>query len=59
MGTAICGVTAIIATSSIINPKKNEISYNIYKRGFNLPSYFDMSESDIKKISKILNKFIS
>ena len=29
MGTAICGVTAIIATSSIINPKKNEISYAV------------------------------
>ena len=39
--------------------KKNKVSYNIYKRGFNLPSYFDMSERDIKKISKILNKFIS
>ena len=25
MGTAICGVTAIIATSSIINPKKMKL----------------------------------
>ena len=29
MGTAICGFTAIIATSSIIKPKKNEISYAV------------------------------
>ncbi len=39
--------------------KKNKISYNIYKRGFNLPSYYDLSENKIKLISKILNKYIS
>ena len=39
--------------------KNNKISYDIYKRGFNLPSYYDLSENNIKKIAKILNKYIS
>ncbi len=29
MGTAICGVTAVIATSSILKPKQNEVSYAV------------------------------
>lgn len=40
------------------NKKTNKISYEIYKRGFNLPSYFDLSENKIKMISKIVNKYI-
>ena len=34
----------------------NKISYHIYERGFNLPSYYELNEVDIGYVSKLLIK---
>ena len=39
--------------------KKNKNSYLIHKRGFNLPSYFDLKKKDIKFICKTLNRLLN
>ena len=39
--------------------KKNNVSRDIPKRAINLPSFFDMSENQLIKICKIIEKNIS
>jgi perosamine synthetase len=34
----------------------NEVSYEIYKRGFNLPSYYELKEEQIKYVCELLIK---
>ena len=36
----------------------NEVAYKLSKDGINLPSYFDMTESTIKYVVKILKDFM-
>jgi perosamine synthetase len=38
------------------NVVSNTVSYSIYNRGFNLPSYHDMLDSDIELISDVVKK---
>jgi perosamine synthetase len=38
------------------NVVSNTVSYSIYNRGFNLPSYHDLLDSDIELISDIVKK---
>lgn len=40
------------------NKKENKISYDIYKRGVNLPSYHDLDYLTLKYISDYIKKFI-
>ena len=39
--------------------KKNINSYKIHKKGFNLPSYYDLKKKDVKFICRTLNKLLS
>lgn len=38
--------------------EENKVSYAIYQRGINLPSYMDMTEEDILYISKVVNEIL-
>ena len=38
--------------------RQNVVSYDIYKRGVNLPSYHDISFEEVKKVCNIVIKFI-
>ena len=39
--------------------KKNKISRDIYNRAINLPSFYDMSENQLLKVCRIIEKMIS
>ena len=39
--------------------KENAVSYNIFEKGINLPSYHDLEKSDAYKIINLLIKFIN
>jgi dTDP-4-amino-4,6-dideoxygalactose transaminase len=39
--------------------KGNIVSYDIFERGINLPSYHDLEKSDASKIVNLLIKFIN
>jgi perosamine synthetase len=42
-----------------VNQPKNKVSYNIYQRSINLPSYHDLAHEDIKHVVKIVLKQFS
>jgi perosamine synthetase len=39
--------------------KDNIVSYEIYERGINLPSYHDIIKEDVQKVSLLVKKFIN
>ena len=38
--------------------KENEVSYDIYERAINLPSYHDMTEADVQRVCALIRKFL-
>jgi len=38
--------------------RENVVAYDIYNRGINLPSYFDLESSEIEKVIELINKLI-
>ena len=38
--------------------KENTISYDIYERGINLPSYHDMTKENVQKVSKVIFEYL-
>ena len=39
--------------------KENVIAYGLYKRGVNLPSFHDITESQVKRVTELLIKYLS
>ena len=37
---------------------ENEVSYSLYKRAINLPSYHDIREDDIDRVCEIIRRHI-
>lgn len=38
---------------------KNNISYDLYERGINLPAYFDLQKKEIKYVANSIMEFLS
>ena len=38
---------------------KNKVSYSLYKRAINLPSYHDLKEEEIEKVVKVIRSMLS
>jgi perosamine synthetase len=39
--------------------KSNEVAYDIYDRAINLPSFHDITESQVKRVTELIIKYLS
>lgn len=47
-----------LSSLPMFNPCNNTVSYSIYNRGINLPSYHDMEYQEVKYISDMVTEFV-
>ena len=50
---------ATFHASNVQKKPKNKVSYSLYKRAINLPSYHDLKEEEIEKVVKVIRSMLS